>query len=201
VNDDSLTTSPPPIRTASESDENALVHVVMLAFSSDPLVRWFFPEPDRYVAVMPHLVRAFCGNAFVHGTAHYVDGYLGAALWLPPGVHPDDDAMATFAATSLPESRHPAMAELSEKMATFHPDEPCWYLPMIGVDPRHQGAGHGGRLLRHALAVCDRAGIPAYLESSNPRNIALYLRCGFEPLGAIKVEDAPTVTPMLRRPG
>lgn len=52
--------------------------------------------------------------------------------------------------------------------------------------------------MQHALAACDRDGAPAYLESSNPRNIALYRRCGFEILGTIHAGSAPPVTPMLR---
>jgi ribosomal protein S18 acetylase RimI-like enzyme len=36
------------------------------------------------------------------------------------------------------------------------PDEPRWHLAMIGVEPRAQGSGHGGALLRHMLARCDR---------------------------------------------
>jgi hypothetical protein len=40
----------------------------------------------------------------------------------------------------------------------------------------------------------------AYLESSNPRNIPLYQRHGFEAMGEIQVGAAPVVTPMIREP-
>jgi hypothetical protein len=42
--------------------------------------------------------------------------------------------------------------------------------------------------------------VPAYLESSNPRNLSFYRRHGFEPLGAIQVGSSPTLVPMLRQP-
>ena len=83
-------------------------------------------------------------------------------------------------------------------MAAYHPSEPHWYLPLIGVDPAHQGDGHGNALMVYALAQCDRDHKPAYLESSNPRNIPFYQRHGFEPLGAIQVGSSPTLIPMLR---
>jgi len=73
-------------------------------------------------------------------------------------------------------------------------------LPLVGVDPIAQGRGYGALLMRHAAHRFDAEGVPAYLESSNPRNISLYLRHGFEILGTIQVGDSPTVTPMLRRP-
>ena len=40
---------------------------------------------------------------------------------------------------------------------------------------------------------------PAYLESTNPRNISLYRRHGFEPLGEIRSADSPLLVPMLRK--
>jgi GNAT superfamily N-acetyltransferase len=62
-----------------------------------------------------------------------------------------------------------------------------------------QGRGVGSALLRHALAACDRGGMPAYLESSNPKNVPLYQRHGFEVIGAIQAGNAPTIDPLLRR--
>jgi ribosomal protein S18 acetylase RimI-like enzyme len=85
-------------------------------------------------------------------------------------------------------------------MANYHPKEPHWYLPLLGVDPAHQNKGVGGALLRHVTDRCDRDGVAAYLESSNPRNIALYERHGFEILGRAQSGQSPVITPMLRRP-
>jgi len=87
-----------------------------------------------------------------------------------------------------------------EQMDKFHPKEPHWYLPMIGVDPTQQNKGYGAMLMKHALAVCDREGLPAYLESSNPRNITLYLRHGFEIAGTIQAGSSPAMFPMRREP-
>ena len=78
--------------------------------------------------------------------------------------------------------------------------EPHWYLPLVGVEPNAQGRGLGGALMRHAVARCDQEDAPAYLESSNPRNISLYERHGFEVMGEIQMGSAPPVTPMLRQP-
>jgi ribosomal protein S18 acetylase RimI-like enzyme len=87
-----------------------------------------------------------------------------------------------------------------EQMGSFHPAEPHWYLPMIGVDVPFQNRGYGSALLRHALAVCDRDGVPAYLESSNPRNVPLYQRHGFELMGVIQAGSSPKLFPMVRKP-
>jgi ribosomal protein S18 acetylase RimI-like enzyme len=59
---------------------------------------------------------------------------------------------------------------------------------------------HGSALMRHALSVCEREGKAAYLESTNPRNISLYVRFGFEIVGTIQIGSSPPIFPMLREP-
>ncbi len=52
--------------------------------------------------------------------------------------------------------------------------------------------------MKYALEKVDSDGLPAYLESSNPRNMSLYKRYGFETMGQIKVNDVPSLHPMIR---
>jgi len=188
------------VRAAADSDRQAVIDVITLAFCNDPMARWAFPEPATYLAAMPQLARAFGGNGFAHGAAHLVDGGLAAAMWLPPGVEPDAERMMALTEEHVPAHCLGDMMQIFERMERFHPTDPCWYLPLIGVDPACQGRGFGSALLRHATAQCDRDGVPAYLESSNARNIPLYQRHGFEILGSIQVGTSPTLVPMLRPP-
>jgi ribosomal protein S18 acetylase RimI-like enzyme len=190
----------PTVRTIAAGDEAAAIETVVLAFAADPVARWTWPHSHQYLAGMPRLVRAFAGNAFIHGGAYCTDEYAGAALWLPPGVHPDEEKMGqVLEATVSPALRDDVFATF-EQMAKYHPGEPHWYLPLMGVDPAYQGKGHGAALMSYALERCDRDQVPAYLESTNPRNVSLYRRHGFEALGMIQVGSSPTLTPMLRRP-
>ena len=198
-----MTTSPiattAPITTATGSDAERAIAVLTLAFSSDPANRWAWPDPRQYLTSFPAFVRAFAGRAFERGTAYCTTGYAGAALWLPPGVYPDEDALAALLQSTVAEEDREDLLAVLEQMGAYHPSEPHWYLPLIGVDPAHQGRGYGSQLLRHALAACDRDGAPAYLESSNAANIPLYERHSFEVLGTIQVGASPPIFPMLRR--
>jgi ribosomal protein S18 acetylase RimI-like enzyme len=189
-----------PIKTATASESEQAIAVLFLAFSSDPAVRWTFPDPHQYQASFPSFVRAFAGQAFDQGTAYYTDGYEGAALWLPPGVQPDEEAMVELLQRSVPEQLRGEAFAVLEQMGSYHPSEPHWYLPLIGVDPLQQGKGYGSVLMQHALRVCDAENRLAYLESSNARNIPLYERHGFELLGTIQVGTSPSIFPMLRQP-
>ena len=144
--------------------------------------------------------QAFGGNAFAEGSAYFADGYAGAALWLPPGIAPDEERLISIIEGAAPDSIKGDLFGVFEQMDKYHPKEPHWYLPLIGVDPLHQGNGVGSALMKHAVSVCDKDGVIAYLESSNPRNISLYERHGFEIIGEIQVGSSPTMRPMLREP-
>ena len=54
-----------------------------------------------------------------------------------------------------------------------------------------QGQGNGAALLEQVLAIVDKANAVAYLESSNPKNMSLYERAGFETVAKIQINDAP----------
>jgi GNAT superfamily N-acetyltransferase len=188
------------IRTASTSDASPVIDVLVLAFSADPATRWTWPDPERYLRHFPDFVRAFGGSAFAHGSAYYIDGHAGAALWLPPDVHPDEDALIALLQRTAAEQNQQDAAAVMEQMGRYHPSEAHWYLPLMGVDPFQQGKGYGSALMQHALIRCDRDRRLAYLESTNPRNIPLYSRHGFELLGTIQVGSSPPIFPMLRKP-
>jgi hypothetical protein len=53
-------------------------------------------------------------------------------------------------------------------------------------------------LASYARRRCDEDHLPAYLESSNPRNVPLYERHGFTVIGAIQAGTSPTMYPMVR---
>ncbi len=191
---------PPTVRTMTVADEVRAIDTVVLAFAADPVARWSWPDSHQYLTSMPDLTRAFGGGAFAHNGAHGSDDYAGAALWLPPGVHPDEEALGEVVQRTVAASTRDDVFAVFEQMAKYHPGGPHWYLPLIGVDPAHQGRGHGAALMTYALQQCDRDHLPAYLESTNPRNISLYLRHGFEALGTIQAGASPPLVPMLRRP-
>ncbi len=188
------------IRSATPDEMPHAVAIIVAAFLTDPIARFAWPSPYDHLRGMPLATREFAGGSFEHGTAYVSADFCGTALWLPPGVHPNGEALErVFRDTAKPEHLDDLLATF-EKMEQSHPKEPHWYLPLVGVEPNAQGKGLGAELMRYAVARCDQEGGPAYLESSNPRNIPLYLRHGFEVIGEIRVGAGPLVTPMLRRP-
>lgn len=181
------------------SEQDKAIATIALAFAGDPMMRWSFGDAAQYWAIALKFIRAFGGNAFVHNSADQTGNMAAVALWLPPNVEPDADAMGEIFGSfeRSPESDKDGQS-LFEQMNKFHPKEPHWYLPLIGTDPIHQGKGYGSALMEHAMRRCDRDRMPAYLESSTSSNIPLYERFGFQVIGKIQSGSSPVLTPMFR---
>jgi ribosomal protein S18 acetylase RimI-like enzyme len=187
------------IRSATPDEMPRAVSAIVAAFLTDPPARFAWPSVHDYLQAMPLATREFSGVCFEHGTAYVSADFCGAALWLPPGVQPNGEAVErVFRDTAKREHLDDLLATF-EKMDQSHPKEAHWYLPQIGVEPNAQGRGLGAALMRHALARCDQERALAYLEASKPQNIPFYERFGFEVIGEIQVGAGPVVTPMLRR--
>ncbi len=179
-------------------DKARLLQTIVLGFAADPMARWATPDAAVYLDRRIEFFDAFGGAAFDHGTAFVADDGAAVATWLPPGVESDGERLAAIMAEQTPEHRMAEMDALFARMEEFRPTDPHWYLPLIAADPARQGQGLGTALMEAAMARIDADGRPAYLESSNPRNIPLYERFGFERIGEIKTRTSPVQVPMVR---
>src|ERR1700712_1025827 len=151
-------TSSEASRVTPTTDEGRAIATLTIAFSSDPVARWVLPDAGRYLTYWPQFVSALAGNAFANGTADSIGDCGGVALWLPPDVGSDGEAMATIAAEAVPEPDQEEVFSVMGQMGEYHPTERHWYLPLVGVDVPKEGGGLGTALLRHAAQRCDRDG-------------------------------------------
>ncbi len=172
--------------------------VIARAFADDPVLRWVQPRRIRGADTL-----VFRGMyAAMHGapgTAHILrDGgsAVGAAFWDPPGFEPPPVSQLLALPVLAAGVRLGSVrgVRLLAKLMEVRPTEPHWYLATLGATT--PGRGIGSALLRHGL---DRVDGPAYLESSNPRNVPLYQRFGFEVVREITVAGSPTLHAMYRR--
>lgn len=196
------------VRKARRTDVPALARVLGRAFHEDPVIGWLQPDPARRAAALPGFFGAMTRHHFMSGAgveiAESESGLCAAALWDPPGrwVQTPREQIAMVPAVLRAFRGRVGMSRaLAEQMKAVHPDEPHWYLAIIGSDPEARGGGFGGALMRSRLDRCDAEGSPAYLESSNADNIAYYLRFGFTVTGEITIPDGgPTLWCMWRQP-
>ena len=188
----------PEISSVHKEDADRALQTITLGFSTDPVQRWIWPEASVYLKAKPRFAEASAGKGLDHGTIFEVDGFKAVAMWLPPGVSTNSDAMgAIVGETARPEILED-LINIGASLAAAHPQEPHWYLNFIACDPAYLGHGLGSALMKHTLQKIDEDGATAYLESSNPRNMTLYERHGFEAIGKVQHGSSPPLYPMIR---
>ncbi|MEU4313499.1 GNAT family N-acetyltransferase [Nocardia sp. NPDC024068] len=197
------------VRPAQRADIDALARTLGAAFQEDPVMSWVVPDPRRRAAGAPRFFATQTRHQhFAHGGVDIAvdrSGRIGgAALWDPPGnwrPSPRSELRMFPQMVRAFGTRLLVGKRLADTMSGVHPDEPHWYLAVLGTDPSVRGAGYGQALLRSRLDRCDRDGVPAYLESSNKSNVPYYERFGFEVTATISVPDGgPDLWAMWRPP-
>lgn len=192
-------------RRASAADAPELSRLFAAAFVNDPVMDWVARrDAKRAVALEHFFFWLLTVRAVPFGEVWMADG--AAAIWLPPGV-PATAGGLVEQLRLLPMFlglcgvtrllRGQAIADAMEK---HHPAEPHFYLAFVAVAPPLQGSGLGSAILAATLARPDSAGLPAYLENSNPKNTPLYARHGFATRANIAPPGAPPLLAMWRNP-
>jgi ribosomal protein S18 acetylase RimI-like enzyme len=181
-----------------DAERGRALSCLVTAFSSDPVLRWLYPEPAEYLRHYPEFVEAFGGVAFVNESVWRLGNFTAIAMWMAPGVELDGDAIVAKFESSVDASKLDDVMAVIEQMDAAHPTEPHWYLPWFGVDCTNQGEGLGSALMAPCLEIVDRDHVPAYLDSTNPRNLSFYERHGFQVTGEAKAGACPPLISMYR---
>jgi len=196
------------IRPATSADRATVASALASAFSDDPLFTWMAGAgPDK--PLEPKMRRMF--DAFLKldlvKPDHLVfvdeDG-TGAAIWKQPNKWKVPNSEIVRALPALLRAfgtRAPTMIGALSAIEKVHPKDEHYYLEALGTRKDMQSKGVGSAMIGAMLERSDAEGLPAYLESSNPRNVPFYARHGFETRGEIVCgKGAPTVTAMWREP-
>lgn len=191
-------------RCASEMDVDRLAAALAAAFEDDPIFRWLIPNRARRLARLVRFFKLELRHVVLPaGRVWTVDGESGASLELPPGAWKMSIATQFLHGPAFARvfgARLAHATALITRMERRHLREPHYYIPYIGLAPHAQGRGLGSALLRPTLERCDREGLPAYLEATSERNVALYLRHGFQHLAEFTLGSSPPLWPMRREP-
>ena len=85
--------SDPAFGVVREGEERRALDVLVTAFTADPVIRWLYPDASGYLTHFPAFLRAFGGMAFTSQTVWRLGEFEAVALWFPPHVEPDGDAV------------------------------------------------------------------------------------------------------------
>jgi GNAT superfamily N-acetyltransferase len=189
----------PSVQSSGTSDAAKVVDVIASAFGNDPTWSWAFPDPTARRRWWQFCVDGALRYPWVLRTA----GFEAVAVWIPPGgteFSAETEKRLPDALNELVACRSSDVAELLRRFGEAHPRrEPHYYLSLLGVGAEHRGRGLGMALLKENLERIDAEEMPAYLESSNPRNNPRYESLGFVPVVSFRAPgDGPVVTGMWR---
>jgi GNAT superfamily N-acetyltransferase len=187
-----------------------LARTVSLAFADDPIWQWILGidrtlELDEAITLGRMLVADTSPADEIHGFRHHD----AVALWRAPADQNTEAMQEHKERQSGPHraalieqigDRAALLPELGAAMRAARPEEPHWYLSILGTAPARQNQGLGHRVMAPMLERCDRLGMMTYLESSNPRNHAFYLRSGYVASGEISGGGSPPIMRFIRTP-
>jgi GNAT superfamily N-acetyltransferase len=193
------------IREVAARDIAPVADALARAFSHDPVWRWVFNDEEHRTAQLDALWRLLLEGSVSYHWVWATPEFEAATLWIPPGRPELADPYAARLdplLVHLVGARRDLVMEVLGRFEAAHPRQRAhYYLSLFGTHPDHRGAGIGMALLAENLATIDREHMPAYLESTNPVNVARYESVGFVVCGRFDLpEDGPTVTTMWRDP-
>jgi GNAT superfamily N-acetyltransferase len=185
--------SPPEL--AETADLESLVDTLASAFADDVMIRW--PMPDATREDDQALFRAIMAPYVELGVAWKIGDALGCAAWLPPAEaaqFAEIELATRDEINRLTSDGGARYAKFWDWIESHLPAEPCWLLDLVGVRPDRQGLGIGRTLVTHGVKRAHAAGQPAFLETGNRSNVALYEALGFR---VVHHEPAPDGGPMI----
>src|SRR5688572_11316436 len=106
-----------PTNIGPTAERERAIAVVNAAFRNDPISRWVYPDDAAYEAAFSRIISAMSGRAFDHGSAYATGDLGGVALWLPPGVESDGEAMGAVMEETVDPALMDDLAGFSEVMA------------------------------------------------------------------------------------
>jgi len=185
------------------SDERpVLVDVLVAAFEGDPWFRWRYPGHD-YPARAREWFDLVAGLVWGRADAWLTEHDDAAAIWVRPGVKlaAAEDLVRVAA---LIERQHgkraPEVVAALGASLSSEPEVPHALCLYVGVRPERQSRGLGREVMEPALERCDRDHVPAFLNSTNARNVPFYERLGYRSTSVTEVAPGIVFRSMLREP-
>ena len=192
------------IRPTTSADRETVAATLAEAMFDDPFNLWLLPDINRRRAKIAAGMAQQFDLFHRRGGGWIADNHAGAALWAPPGQW---KLKAVEQIRMLPRLVNvmgwPSLRRILggfSQLDKRHPEEPHWYLVLLGVAPEHQGTGLGKALLRPVLEICDREGIGAYLETANIDDLGFYRNYGFDTRDEFDLSEGPHIWTMWRQP-
>ncbi|GCD48210.1 GNAT family N-acetyltransferase [Streptomyces paromomycinus] len=199
-----MTSNTPAVRPATRDDLPRALRTLQRAFADYPFTRHTIAADD-HLARLHRFNELFVSRIGLdHGKVWVADDGDAVAVWTTPETADAGNVFAEIGPqfAEIAGDRADFSAQAEAAMGPHRPTEPVWFLGSVGVDPGRQGQGLGGAVIRPGLEAAEQAGVPAFLETSDERNVRFYERLGFEVTADYPLPGGgPRTWAMTRKPG
>lgn len=192
----------PDVRRLHPDRRDRALTSVVAAFGTDPLLRWVWPDDQRYERCASILFGLLLDLRLEGGEVWAVDDGDAVAMWNPPGglYGPSPEARWARVKSQFTDRENAAWAAVDGAMSVPPEAGPHWYLGVLATTPARQGSGLGSAVVAPMLAAADRTDLAAYLETASETNVAFYRRLGFDTDQEVDLPDGGPHCWLLRRP-
>ncbi len=167
-----------PLHALRRDDLDEGARTLSAAFAEDPLYQFLLPDALRRRQWLELIMTTMLQQTLSSELTFVPDqgARLGVIGALPPGSHPSPLKKVGVMLRKMPRGFLLSWRLFRSGLGFLRaiekarPKWPHYYIQIIGVHPKHKGAGIGGNLLRHVLTLVDEAQLPVYLETSNEVN-------------------------------
>ncbi|MFW9989451.1 MAG: GNAT family N-acetyltransferase [Candidatus Odinarchaeota archaeon] len=172
--------------------------VLSRAFYDNPWSKYIIPEDSERRKKLKYVYEYLIRYDVLYGEVYSPSSDLkGIAGWIPfEYIYKTYETQIRSGGKKIVEKlgidfykRSKKLEEFRELLHKRHAPFKHWYLDTIGVDPKFQGKGHAGTLLKAMFARVEKENLPIYLETSTDKNISIYEHHGFEILEDTTIPD------------
>jgi ribosomal protein S18 acetylase RimI-like enzyme len=190
-------------RLLGPTDNLEIAETLALAFQNEAGWSYVIPDAKQRAARLPGAFHLLLREDHNKGAVFGTEEIEAVTLWRGPGNAHDnlwDRARTVIPFAQVLRGSLLRGLEVADAIEKHLPKEPCWYLHFAGCHPSFQGFGFGGAAIRAGLARADADGLPAYLETADEKNVALYQSLGFAVKHQWQIPEGPMFWGM-QRPG
>ncbi|MET2717769.1 GNAT family N-acetyltransferase [Streptomyces harbinensis] len=190
----------PAVRPLTDADVATAVDTLARAFADYPFTRHVIAADGHRDRIRRFQELCLTRIGREYGRVWVAEEGRAVAVWAVPGQDPTP-AFAALAPVfaELSGDRAAAYASAEAALAPHRPQEPGWFLDTVATAPEAQGRGLGRAALLPGLQEAGAAGLPAFLETSDERNLRFYERLGFRVTADVPLPDEGPRTWCLRK--
>jgi len=174
------------------------VEVVTQAFYDNPLSAALFRkvEPEKRIPKLRRVYRGALNAALLYGKSYIVrrgGRVVAVSIAYGPGQYPlslPAVALNAVGILSLGPFVSRVYAKQNRHARTQHPQDPHWFIYVLGILPGHQNEGYGAAILNHISRMADADGCVTHLQTPVEEQVGWYQKQGYE---VVSETDTPGI--------